>query len=100
MLDIKLIREQTDFVKQGLAKKNVKPNLIDRLLELDRTRRELLQEVELLKAQRNRSNDEIAKAKKEKRSVETIINAMRSLSQKIADIDIKVGDIDAEIDNI
>ena len=100
MLDLKLIREQTDFVKQELARKGVKPGVVDSLIKLDSERREFLQEVEGLKAKRNRVNDDLSKAKREHKPETAIINDMKILSQKIDKIDIKVGDIDNNIEEI
>ena len=100
MLDLKLIREEPETVKQALARKGVKPEEINRLLELDSKRRALLQEVEALKAKRNRSNDEISKAKGEGKDIAALISDIKSVSQKIADIDTKVGDIDINIEKI
>jgi seryl-tRNA synthetase len=97
MLDLKFIREQPDLVKCGLAKKNAKPELVDSILELDQKRRELLMEVEALKARRNQANDEITRAKKEGQGVESIINEMKAVSQKISIIDKSVGEVDLKI---
>ena len=60
MLDIKLIRERPDFVRQRLATRGAGDEAhIDELLKLDEQRRKLLAEVEALKAQRNRVSKEI-----------------------------------------
>ena len=60
MLDIKLIREKPDFVRQRLATRGAGDEAhIDELLKLDEQRRKLLAEVEALKAQRNRVSKEI-----------------------------------------
>jgi seryl-tRNA synthetase len=60
MLDIKLIREKTDFVRQRLATRGAGDELkIDELLKLDEQRRKFLAEVETLKSQRNRVSKEI-----------------------------------------
>ncbi|MBI1977672.1 MAG: serine--tRNA ligase, partial [Candidatus Omnitrophica bacterium] len=100
MLDIKLIREQADIVKKGLARKGVKPEVVGGLLALDETRRKLLQEVEVLKAERNRANDEISRAKRENKPAPALIDQMKSISQKIADFDLKVGDLKSKIECI
>ena len=60
MLDIKLIRERPDFVRQRLATRGAGDEArIDELLKLDEQRRKLLGEVEALKAQRKRVSKEI-----------------------------------------
>lgn len=54
MLDIKLIRENPEKVKEGVVAKNGKPEIVDQVLLADRKRRELLEEVECLRADRNK----------------------------------------------
>lgn len=61
MLDIKFIRENAEAVKQNCANRNVKCD-IDRLLKLDGERLELLRQVEELRGEKNRLNDEIKSA--------------------------------------
>ena len=60
MLDIKLIREQPEFVRERLATLGAWDEAkIDEILSLDEQRRKLLNEVEALKATRNRVSKEI-----------------------------------------
>ena len=60
MLDIKLIRERADLVRQRLATRGAGDEVrVDELLKLDEQRRKLLGEVESLKAQRKRVSKEI-----------------------------------------
>ena len=60
MLDIKLIREKTDFVRSRLATRGAGDEVkIDELLKLDEQRRKFLAEVETLKSVRNRVSKEI-----------------------------------------
>jgi seryl-tRNA synthetase len=60
VLDIKLIREKTDFVRQRLKTRGSGDEAkIDELLKFDEQRRKFLAEVEALKSQRNRISKEI-----------------------------------------
>lgn len=54
MLDIKLIRENPELFKKNLQRRNREPKLIDQLLELDKTRRELIAELDMIKAEKNK----------------------------------------------
>ncbi|MBI1863932.1 serine--tRNA ligase [Candidatus Woesebacteria bacterium] len=54
MLDIQFIRENPDEVKKGISSKNINPNLVDKLLKLDETRKSLILEIENLRSQRNK----------------------------------------------
>jgi len=53
MLDINLLRDTPEKVKQACEKKNVKCN-VDRILDLDKKKRELMTEMEALKAEQNK----------------------------------------------
>ena len=71
MLDIKLIREQTDLVRRRLATRGAGDEAkIDEVLKLDEQRRKLLAEVEGLKAQRNRVSKEIGALMGQKKTAE------------------------------
>lgn len=94
MLDLKLIRENPDFVKEKLAGKRVPASQIDELFSLDIQRRKLISEVEELKAKRNQISEEVGRLKAAKKSCEDLILEGKTVSQKIAEIDTKVGDYD------
>src|SRR5437764_154857 len=60
MLEIKLIRDQPDYVRERLAARGAGDERhIDEILALDKTRREKLTQVEALKEKRNRTSKEI-----------------------------------------
>lgn len=58
MLDINFIRENIDLVKNGVKNKSYDPSTVDAVLELDEKRRKLIQDIELLRAKRNKIADE------------------------------------------
>ena len=60
MLDINLIREKPEWVKEQVAKRNDK-SPIDEILAGDTRRREILQEVEELRRQRNEASKQIGR---------------------------------------
>jgi len=55
MLDIKFIREQPDIVKDAAIKKGINPNIIDELLLIDKTRRELIRAAEAIRAEQKKT---------------------------------------------
>lgn len=99
MLDLKFIRENPEETAKGLAAKGAAINLKE-LLSLDSDRRALLREAEELKAKRNAANDEISNLKRDGKDAKSAISASKALSQKIAEFDTKVGDLDFKIDKI
>ena len=100
MLDIKLIRENPDEIKKQLSKRGDFGKLIDDISELDKNRREIIQEVESLKNLRNTVSNEIAKMKKEKQNADDKIAEMKKTSDKIKELDEKLGNIEKEINTI
>ena len=70
MLDIKLIREQPDFVKAELAKRGIDPAEVDRLITVDKKRRKLQGEVDQLRADRKRRAREVGKLPPDERAAE------------------------------
>ncbi len=57
MLDIKFIRENPDIIKDVAVKKGIDPALVDALLEADKTRRELIQSAEAIRAEQKKTKD-------------------------------------------
>ena len=81
MLDLREIRERPEEVRAALQRRG--PGVaeaIDRVLELDTRRRELLPAVEGLRAQRNSASDEIAAAKRSGSDASEQIAAMREVA--------------------
>lgn len=99
MLDIKVIRTETERVKAALSRRKEVVD-IDALLELDTKRRELLFEVEKLKNEQNAESKKIPQLKKEGKDVSGIFEEMKKLSAKIKEYDDKVRDLDDEINKI
>jgi len=64
MLDINLIRENPDFVKEGLRKVCADPGVIDEVLRLDAEWRRALAKSEELKALKRRKSKEFGRAKR------------------------------------
>src|SRR5689334_15034126 len=95
MLDIKLIREQPDLVKEGIRKRGDDPAIVDQILELDLRRRELLNQVEALKATRNAVSKDIGKMK-DAAEREAKIAGMRAVGDRIAELDREVAAVEAE----
>jgi seryl-tRNA synthetase len=96
MLDIALIREQPDIVRKSLKDRQMDASPVDSILELDEKRRELLTEVETLKAERNTVSKEIGKMKDEKER-QFKIDAMRAVGEKISNMDAELAEVDTEL---
>ena len=96
MLDINLIREEPDRVRQSMLDRQLDPGPVDQILALDLERRSILTEVETLKAERNRVSKEIGRSK-EAADRQSRIDAMRQLGDKIAGFDERLRQVDADL---
>ncbi len=82
MIDIKLVRDNIDLVKDGLKKKGVNPADVDAVFELDKKYRDLLFIIEGDKAEQNRISNEISSiSDNEERNKK--INEVQSLKAQI-----------------
>ncbi len=98
---MRLIRERPEWVKERIRLKgdNVDAE-IDRILELDRERREVIAEVEALKHERNIVSDEIARRKRLGEPVEELIEKMRDVSDRIKVLDAKLSENERELNSL
>lgn len=95
MLDIDLMRRDTAGVKSALGRRGVQPP-IDEIVRLDARRRELLTEVEGLKAERNTTSKEIGRLQDETVRQEKI-EAMRALGERIDELDARVRQVEEDL---
>jgi seryl-tRNA synthetase len=101
VLDIKLIREKTDFVRARLATRGARDEIkIEEILKLDEVRRDALSKVEKLKNERNRVSREIGAlmAKKELHAAEAKKLETKELGETIAHVDKQIAEIEVNRD--
>ena len=97
MLDIKIIKDNPERVKTLLKAKEVDCDAqVDRILELDALRRELIVSTDAKKAEQNRVSKEIPKLKKAGEDVAPIFARMTELKNEIAANDEKLRTVEAE----
>ena len=96
MLDIRLIRERSDFVKAELAKVGFEAAAIDAITTTDVRRRQLIQEVETLRANRSESSKTIGKAKGEDR--DRLVAEMREIGDRIGALDKELAAVEADFE--
>lgn len=94
MLDVKFVVENADLVKAAMKTRSGEYD-VDIVLELDRQRREILKEVESLKAERNRESAQVAALKKEKKDASEIIARMKTVGEKIKVLDDELGPVES-----
>ncbi|MBC8197457.1 MAG: serine--tRNA ligase [Candidatus Marinimicrobia bacterium] len=99
MLPLKFIRENIEFVKSKTKSKNTEIDF-DIILNLDLTRRKLINSVENLKSDRNSFSKKIGKLKKEGKDVSEVLINMKNTSTEIKDLDIQLKEINNKLDNL
>ena len=83
MLDIQLIRDNPDKIKKATEAKGVEPKIVDQVLELDKKRRELLQQIEEIRARKNKlGKDQATKGKKLKAELKKLEPELREIKTK------------------
>ena len=83
MLDIRFVRENTDTVIEALKKRGQKNEILNKFLEIERERRDLLRIVEEQRQLRNKLSQEIGKLKKEGKDAAGILSEAKSVSDQI-----------------
>ncbi|MFC5711661.1 serine--tRNA ligase [Thalassorhabdus alkalitolerans] len=100
MLDIKELRNNFGEIKEQLQKRGENIGEIDRFQELDKRRRELIQETETLKQQRNEASQQVAQLKREKKDADEVIKKTKEASAKIKDLDVELREIEEELETL
>jgi len=99
MLDLRLIREQPDFVKERLkARGDNYDELIERIVALDERRRQIIAEVEQLKHRRNVVSKEIGMMLKENKDVTALREEMRQVGDRINQLDAELREVESELE--
>ncbi len=96
MLDIKVIRTETERVKKAMARRKEDVD-IDAVIALDEKRRGLLYEAESLKAKQNEESKKIAVLKKEGKDASGIFAELKELSDRIKELDGQIRDAEDEL---
>jgi len=96
MLDIKILRQEPEKIKEALKKRNNDLDITP-AIELDAKRREILSDVEEKKATQNAISKKVPQMKKAGEDTTEIFKEMKELSDKIKVLDDEVREIDAQL---
>ena len=100
MIDIKRLRQDPDTVRAALRRRQdpAVEAALDRMLGLDRRRRELLVRVETLKAARNAASEEVARLKKAGEPADALLLELKASGEEVRALDGAVREIDADLE--
>jgi len=97
MIDIRLIRENPDMVKEKLKLRNENTSIISEIQKIDSERLTLIRETEKLKEVRNRTSEEIGRLKAKKEFADDKISEMKKVSDDIKSLDDKLQILDEKL---
>lgn len=97
MLDIKLLRDQLDLVKERIASRGTKIDW-DHLVALDRDRREILSRSERLKERKNQLSGEIGKLKKAGKDAASLMREVEEISEAIRKDEVPLAEIETRFE--
>lgn len=100
MLDPKFIRENPDIVRTSLLNRREDVTIIDKFLELDQKRRDIIQEVEDLKKNKNELSKEIGNLIREKNDITSIKENVSRISEKIELLDKNLREVKEQYEDI
>lgn len=92
MLDINLIRQNPELVRERLARKGFEADFTE-FIEIDAERRRLIQETEQLKAEKNKASAEIPRLKKDGLDTTEIMARMKQVSDQTRQIDEQLAEL-------
>lgn len=98
MLDVKFVRENLDAVQKMLDNRHNSLSLAG-FTDIEKQRREILAEVEVLKSKRNTVSKQIGAMKKKGENADEIMAEMRQVGEDIAKLDAKLKDVETELRN-
>jgi seryl-tRNA synthetase len=99
VLDLKLIRDNPEMVRESLARRGPGvADAVDRLLELDTARRSLVTEVDSLRAEQKRRGKEVAKASPERRA--EVLAGLKELSGQIDQAEERLRVVETELNDL
>lgn len=78
MIDLKLIREKSDIVKEKISQKGADPSLVDQFLEIDKKRREVLSKIEGLRAKKNLAEEKLMTSSN-KEELRTVLKGLKEV---------------------
>ncbi|MFW3332319.1 serine--tRNA ligase [Aerococcus urinaeequi] len=97
MIDIKLLRDNFDATAEKYASRGVAKDELEKLIDLDGQRREVISQTETLKAERNAVSDEIGLLRRNKENADDKITRMKEVGEEILVLDKKLAKLDEQV---
>lgn len=98
MLDIKKLRNEFEKTKELISRRNKNYDL-DKFLQIDKQRRQLIVKLEELKSKQNETSRIIPKLKASGENIDELLNQMKTISDTIKEIEPQVKDLDMQLED-
>lgn len=102
MIDLRQLRLNPAAFRGALQRRldaSLMP-VVERILDADRRRRDILGRVESLKAERNQSSEEVARLKREKQPADQLMARLKASAEEVKALDVELRDVDAELEGM
>jgi seryl-tRNA synthetase len=100
VLDVKQIRQEPERAKAALARRGLGTDVVDELLEADARRRELLPELEQLRAEKNRASKRIGELQRAGQDASEAIAEVRSVGEREKSLEAEIAEAEARRDQL
>lgn len=102
MLDINLVRNNPEIIREDLKKRGDMEKLVrvDQLLELDKLRRESITRANDLKHRRNKASQELGRLKKQGEDISSLIKEIKDIPLEIKDLDETIRETQEKMNSI
>ncbi|MCK4319191.1 serine--tRNA ligase [Candidatus Micrarchaeota archaeon] len=100
MIDLRLLREKPDYVKEKLSKRGFETEILDKIISKDEKWRELKGKADSLRAEKNKISQNINEAKKQGKDIKPIIAEGERIAKEMENIGKKEEEMKKEIDKI
>jgi seryl-tRNA synthetase len=97
VIDLKLVRDRPDMVRAALSRRGA-AGVVDRLLDLDVSRRRLVTEVDELRGEQRRRGKEVARSGPEER--QALLTELKGLAARLDELEDRLRQVDAELADV
>jgi len=100
MLNIRSMRAAPEVFRRGLARRGIDPSVVDKCLQLDLERRQLITKVQDLRRRRNKMTEELAAAKKAGLNISQMVSEMKALGVELESLEERLDRVSKELHQI
>jgi seryl-tRNA synthetase len=100
MLNIRSMRAAPEVFRRGLARRGIDPSVVDKCLQLDLERRQLITKVQDLRRRRNKMTEELAAAKKAGLNISQMVSEMKALGVELESLEERLDSVSKELHQI